>query len=336
MKGKKKVMKLDKSQFPWKTDCRYNSYRDYLKAKFGCRVQKISIDAGFTCPNRDGAKGYGGCTYCNNISFVPSYCHPGMSIADQVKAGAEFLSRRYKAERFIAYFQAYSNTYAPLTHLKQIYEQALVHPQVIGLSIGTRPDCIEEEKIDYLQGLAKKYYVTVEYGAESIYDESLSRLNRQHTFQDWIDTVEMTANRGIKIASHVILGLPGESREQMLHMAEVISHYPIDYLKIHHLHIVKGTILAKQYKDNPFHLFAYREYLDLVTEFLQRLRTDIKIQRLVGETNPRHLLGPHWGLRADKIMRHIEEELVAKGVWQGKLFKKSRQKTEIKTEVLSF
>ena len=328
-------MILNANKYPRDTDKRYNSYGDYLKSKFGGRVRKISIDAGFTCPNRDGTKGYGGCTYCNNISFVPSYCQPGMSIAEQVEAGVAFLSRRYKANKFIAYFQAYSNTYAPLKDLKQIYEEALLHPQVIGLSIGTRPDCIDEEKIVYLQELANEYYITIEYGAESIYNRSLARLNRQHTFQEWINAVKMTANREIKIASHVILGLPGESKNQMLHMAEVISQYPIDYLKIHHLHIVKGTILAKEYKDNPFHLFEYREYLDLVTEFLQRLRPDIKVQRLVGETNPRHLIGPHWGLRVNKIMQHIEEELKRQDVWQGRLFKKPELKSKIENEVLS-
>ncbi|MFQ5584013.1 MAG: TIGR01212 family radical SAM protein, partial [Calditrichia bacterium] len=301
-----------------------NAYVDYLRNRFGGRVQKVSIDAGFTCPNRDGTKGFGGCTYCNNASFVPPYCQPGMSIGEQVAAGVDYLSRRYKADRFIAYFQAYSNTYAPLEHLKKLYSEALAHPQITGLAIGTRPDCVDEEKIAYLQELAARYYVVVEYGAESIYDHSLERLNRQHTFREWVEAVEMTAGRGIFISSHVILGLPGETREQMLHTAEVISQYPIDYLKIHHLHIVKKTILARQHRQNPFPLLNYREYLDLVIEFLQRLRPDIKIQRLVGETHPRYLVGPLWGLRAATIMKHVEEELQKRGAWQGKLF---REKT---------
>lgn len=309
--------------FSWGTSRRYNAFLDYSKAKFGERVQKVSVDAGFTCPNRDGSKGRAGCTYCNNISFVPPYCHPGMSISEQVEAGVEYLSRRYNASRFIAYFQAYSNTYAPLEHLTNLYEQALSHPQIIGLSIGTRPDCVDEEKIAYLQELAKHYYITIEYGAESIYKHTLEKLNRQHTFQEWADAVHMTAGRGIYISSHVILGLPGETREQMLRTAEVISMYPIDYLKIHHLHVVKKTILASQYSKNPFPLFGYRDYLDVVVAFLERLRPDIKVQRLVGETHPRHLIGPHWGLRVPTILRHIEEVLEKQDIWQGKLYQKT-------------
>lgn len=309
-----------KAAFPWGTARRYNAFLDYSRARFGERVQKVSVDAGFTCPNRDGSKGFAGCTYCNNTSFVPPYVHPGMRIADQVGAGVEYLSRRYKANKFIAYFQAYSNTYAPLEQLKGMYEEALSHPQVIGLAIGTRPDCVDEEKIAYLEELARDYYITIEYGAESVYDKTLERLNRQHTFQEWVDAVHLTAGRGIFISSHVILGLPGESKEQMLHTAEVISRHPIDYLKIHHLHIVKKTILASQYLKNPFPLFDYREYLDVVAEFLERLRPDIKIQRLVGETHPRHLIGPHWGLRVPTIVRHIEEELADRDTWQGRLY----------------
>lgn len=306
--------------FPWGTSRRYNAFLDYSRTRFGERVQKVSVDAGFTCPNRDGTKGYAGCTYCNNMSFVPPYVHPGMSISAQVSAGVDYLSRRYKANKFIAYFQAYSNTYAPLEHLINFYEQALSHPKIIGLSIGTRPDCIDLEKVGYLQELAKKYYITIEYGAESIYDQTLETLNRQHTFQEWIDAVQMTSGRGIFISSHVILGLPGETIEQMMHTAEVISRYPIDYLKIHHLHIVKKTILAAQYSQDPFPLFNYREYLEVVVDFLQRLRPDIKIQRLVGETHPRHLVAPHWGLRVATILRHIEEELEKRKTWQGKLY----------------
>ena len=305
--------------FPWGTPRPYNSFLDYSRARFGERVQKVSVDAGFTCPNRDGSKGYAGCTYCNNISFVPPYVHPGMSISDQVRAGVEYLSRRYKANKFIAYFQAYSNTYAPLDQLRSMYEEALSNPKVIGLSIGTRPDCVDEQKIAYLEELAKQYYICIEYGAESIYDDTLDRLNRQHTFHEWMDAVHLTAGRGIFISSHVILGLPGESKEQMLRTAEVISRHPIDYLKIHHLHIVKKTILASEYLKSPFPLFDYQEYLDVVVEFVERLRPDIKIQRLVGETHPRQLIGPHWGLRVPTIMRHIEAALGDRNTWQGRL-----------------
>ena len=304
--------------FAWGTNRRYNAYVDYLKARFGSRVQKVIVDAGFSCPNRDGSKGYGGCIYCNNESFKPPYCQPQMSVKEQVAAGIEYLSRRYKVNRFIAYFQPYSNTYAPLSRLQELYRQALEHPQVIGLAIGTRSDCVDEEKIGFLQQLARDYYVTIEYGLESPYDKTLQWINRQHDFQNWAEAVRLTAGRGIHICAHVILGFPGESREEMLETARIVSDYPLDYLKIHHLHIVKNTVLANRYRESPFPLLDYRAYIDLVVEFIRRLRPDIKIQRLVGETHPRILIAPNWGLRADVIQRHIEEEMERRDVWQGK------------------
>jgi len=311
--------------FPWSSQRRYNAYVDYMRQRFGGRVQKVSVDAGFTCPNRDGTRGYGGCTYCNNVSFVPPYCRPGMSVAEQVVAGIEYLSRRYKTEQFIVYFQAYSNTYAPLERLKFLYEQALNHPRVIGLAIGTRPDCIDEQKLDYLERLAESYYISIEYGLETIYNKTLEQLNRGHGFEEWAEAVQRSAHRGIEISSHVILGLPGETREQMLHTAEVISRYPIDTLKIHHLHVVRKTILANQFLKHPFPLLGYREYIDLVIAFLERLRPTIKVQRLVGETHPRHLIGPIWGVRADVVQKHIEQELERRNTYQGRLFEENSQ-----------
>lgn len=325
----KDINQADKARapvFPWGTARRYNAYVDYLKNRFGGRVQKVIVDAGFTCPNRDGSKGYAGCTYCNNDSFKPPYCQPGMTVREQVAAGIEYLARRYKVDRFIAYFQPYSNTYAPLSRLQELYEQALAHPQVIGLAIGTRSDCVDEAKISYLQQLARDYYVTVEYGLESPYDETLKWINRQHDFRSWEEAVRLTAGRGIDICAHVILGFPTETRRQMLQTAAIVSRYPIDYLKIHHLHIVRKTVMAKQYQDRPFPLIGYREYVDLVAEFLQRLRPDIKVQRLVGETHPRILIAPNWGLRADAIQRHIEEELRRRDLWQGKLWPEGTKK----------
>ena len=303
--------------YPWGTARPYNAYRDYLIARFGKRIQKVSVDAGFTCPNRDGTRGRGGCTYCNNRSFVPPYCHPGMSIAEQVEAGISYLSRRYGVDRFIVYFQAYSNTYAPLAHLKPLYEQALAHPQVVGLAIGTRPDCVDAEKIAYLEQLAREYYISVEYGLESIWDQTLARLNRGHGFREWEKAMALSAGRGFELCTHIILGLPGESRQQMLETAEVLSRYPIDSLKIHHLHVVKKTILAHQYAQKPFPLLTFREYINLVSDFLARLRPDIKIQRLVGETHPRHLIGPIWGVRAQVVQREIERYMREHHLWQG-------------------
>ncbi len=312
------------SSYPWGTRRRYNAYVDYLKAKYGSRVQKVIVDAGFTCPNRDGSKGYGGCTYCNNDSFKPPYCKPDMTITEQVAAGIEYLGRRYKVDKFLVYFQPYSNTYAPLKRLRVLYERALSHPQVVGLAIGTRADCVDEEKIAYLQQLARDYYITVEYGLESPYDRTLKWINRQHDFRSWENAVRLTSGRGIHICSHIILGLPTETPAEMLETAAIVSRYPIDYLKIHHLHVVERTVLAKRYKDNPFPLFGYREYVDLVVNFVQRLRPDIKVQRLVGETHPRLLIGPNWGLRADTVQRHIEQEMEKQNVWQGKLWKSNQ------------
>jgi len=312
--------KQKKPVIPWGTSRRYNAYVDYIKGKFGKRVQKVIVNAGFTCPNRDGTKGFTGCIYCNNDSFKPPYCESEMNITDQVEAGISFLSRRYKVDQFMVYFQPYTNTYASLGKLQQLYEQALKHPQVIGLSIGTRPDCVDPEKIDYLEQLAKEYYITIEYGLESPYDRTLEWINRRHDFQSWIDAVHLTAGRGIEICSHIILGMPVESREEILHTAKIISGYPIDALKIHHLHVVQKTVLANKYREAPFQLMDLPDYIDLVVEFLQWLKSDIKIQRLVGETQPRLLVGPQWGIRADAIQRRIEKKLTEHDTWQGKLW----------------
>jgi len=271
--------------FPWGTNRRYNAFVDYAKQIFGSRIQKVIVDAGFTCPNRDGSKGYGGCIYCNNESFKPRYSDPEKNIINQVETGINFLSKRYKVDKFIVYFQPYSNTYAPLEHLKFLYEQALSHPQVIGISIGTRPDCVDEEKIEYLEQLARDYYVTIEYGLESPHDKTLKWINRQHDFNKWVDAVNMTAGKGIHICSHIILGFPTESKTEMLETAYILSQYPIDYLKIHHLHIVENTILEKKYRDKPFYLFTYKEYLQLVIDFLQHLKPEIKIQTTISQRN---------------------------------------------------
>ncbi|TFG98987.1 MAG: TIGR01212 family radical SAM protein, partial [Calditrichales bacterium] len=268
---------------------RFNSYNSYLKNAYGERVQKVTVDAGFTCPNRDGSAGYGGCTYCNNDSFNPGYNDAQKSIRQQVNEGTEFLRRRYKVDKFIVYFQPYSNTYAPLQNLKRMYEEALACEGVLGLTIGTRPDCVDADKIAYLESLAGSYDITIEYGLESIYDESLRRINRGHDFQSYRDALDMTKNRGIKICTHIILGFPWETTTQWLHEADVLSNLPFDFLKIHQLHIVKNTVMEKQHKKNPMSLFTVSEYVDTVIAFLERLNPDIIIQRLAGEA-PLHML----------------------------------------------
>lgn len=315
-----KVPQKSSEIFPWGTSRPYNAYGDFIRKKFGRRVQKVIVDAGFTCPNRNGSKGFGGCTYCNNDSFKPRYCNPELSIEQQVSSGIEFLLRRYRTDKFMVYFQPYSNTYAPLDQLKDLYEQALRHPQVIGLSIGTRPDCIDEEKIAYLQELAEKYFITIEYGLESPYDETLRWINRQHNFQSWVQAVELTQGRGIHSCSHIILGFPTETREMMLETAGIISRYPFNELKIHHLHVVPKTVLAKKYQDHPFPLLNFEEYVQLVVDFLSYLRPDIKIQRLAGDTPPGMLIAPDWGVRGSEIQRRIEAELIRHQLWQGKKY----------------
>ncbi|MCK5078246.1 MAG: TIGR01212 family radical SAM protein [Calditrichia bacterium] len=310
-----------KNNFPWGNALPYNSYREYIKQKFGERVQKVSVDPGFTCPNRDGTKGVGGCIYCNNSSFTPNYVNDFDTIYAQIEEGVEFLRRRYGARKFIAYFQASSNTYAPLDVLQKIYEKALSHPDVIGLAIGTRPDCVDEEKISYIKELAKEYYVSVEYGLESAYDKILENINRCHSVADFEKAVYMTAGKGIYITTHLILGLPGETDEMLMKTAEYISKLPIDYLKLHHLHVVKGTTLAKQYSEKKFKVYSLNEYIKLVAEFLRRVRPDIIMQRVVGETNPVRLIAPKWGIRANILAQMIEEYMLENGFYQGELWK---------------
>ncbi len=311
--------------YPWGDARRYNSYSGYFKRQFGGRVQKLSIDAGFTCPNRDGTVGVGGCTYCNNDAFNPSYCNPNKSITQQIDEGIEFHAVRYRrAERYLAYFQAFSNTYAPLDKLKKLYEEALSHPKVIGLVIGTRPDCVDEEKLDYLQYISNKYYINLEYGIESCYNKTLALINRGHTFEQSVWAIEQTHRRGIQIGAHLIFGLPGETREQMLAEADVISQLPLQSIKFHQLQIIKGTTMEKQYKNTPemFNLFSMDDYFNFLADFIERLNPNFVIERFTGEAPPRFLALPTWGnLRTDQLMIEFEKILEKRDTWQGKMFK---------------
>jgi radical SAM protein (TIGR01212 family) len=311
---------------PFGTKHRFNSYSDYFKKEFGQRVQKITVDAGFTCPNRDGTLARGGCTYCNNDAFNPSYCNPQKSVAQQVLEGIEFHKVRYRrANRYLVYFQAYSNTYAPLSHLKDLYEQALAQEGVIGLVIGTRPDCVDDEKLDYLQKLSEKYYIIVEYGIESIHDEILERINRQHNFEQSRIAIEATAKRGIHTGAHLIFGLPGESRQMMMNSVNVISQLPLDTIKFHQLQIITGTTMVRDFQKNPndYDLFSLEEYVDFVIRYTERLNPDFIIERFAGEVPPRYLAGPGWGqIRNDQINVMIEKEMEKRDTWQGKFYKK--------------
>ncbi len=311
-------------QFPWGSPRRFNTYAHYCQQTYGTRLQKLSIDAGFTCPNRDGTVGTGGCTYCVNDAFNPSYCVPEKSITQQIDEGITFHQFRYRrATKYIAYFQAYSNTYKDIAALKQIYGEALAHPQISGISVGTRPDCVDEEKIAYLSALAKTHFVSIEYGIESCYNRTLAAINRGHTYETAVEAIRMTADKGLFIAVHIILGLPQETRQEMLAEASLLSALPINSLKLHQLQLLKNTVMEQEFQQHPsdFHLFSLDEYIDFVIDFLELLRPDIIIERLSGEAPPRYLAHSSWGLiRADQVLTQIEKRMEERGTWQGKFF----------------
>lgn len=311
-------------KFPWGHNRRFNAYSNYFRNLYGARVQKVSVDAGFTCPNRDGTKGTGGCTYCNNDAFNPSYCFPGKSVTQQIEEGIEFHKWRYRgSDSYLAYFQAFSNTYAPLETLKELYEEALKYPGVIGLIIGTRPDCIDNEKLEYLKELSDKCYVAVEYGIESCYNKTLERINRGHTFEEAENALKMTSGLGINTGAHFIFGLPGESRDEMLAEAGIISSLPLKTVKFHQLQIIKGTAMEVQYRNNPrdFQLFTWEEYLEFFISFLERLNPAHVVERFTGEAPPRFLTGEGWGKkRADQIVNLVEKRLEELDTWQGRLY----------------
>ncbi len=311
--------------YPWGTSRRFNAWSNYIKGRFGHRVQKVAIDAGFSCPNRDGTLGTGGCTYCDNNAFSPSYCTSSQSISSQVEKGMAFHRKRYKsATRFIAYFQSYSNTYAPLEVLKERYAQALAFKDVAGLAVGTRPDTLEPETLDYLARLSEKYFITLELGIESCYDKTLNRINRGHTFDTTRKALEEAASRGLDTAGHMIFGLPGESKTEMLNQAEILSQLPLNSLKMHQLQLIQGTRMLEDYKKNPkdFLRFSYEDYKTFVVEFLERLSPDIRIERMAGEAPPDYVFGERWNLRNDQILAGIEQKLQQENTWQSKKYKK--------------
>lgn len=300
------------------------SWSDLMRIRYGTRVQKLTVNAGLSCPNRDGSLGTGGCTFCNNEGFSPSYCKAEKPIAQQIDEGLSFVTRRYRrAKMFVAYFQAYSNTHAPLDELKVLYDEALAHPRISGLVIGTRPDCVDAEKLDYLASLSRHHFIKVEYGLESTYDESLRRINRGHDFAASRRAVEMTASRGIFCGAHMIFGLPGETRRMMLDQADKINELPLHSIKFHQLQIVEGTAMAREYLSHPerFELFELEEYVDFIVSFLERLRPAIAIDRLAGEVPPRLIVGKRWpDVRADEVAGMIEKRLREKASWQGRLY----------------
>jgi uncharacterized protein len=297
---------------------RYNSFGSYIREKFGAKIYKVNVDAGFTCPNRDGTIGTTGCIYCNNDSFRPNSCKPNLSISEQIKNGIAHIGKRYKAEKFLVYFQPYTNTYAPVEELERLYKAALVEPSVIGLAIGTRPDTVDDEKIRLLEELAKRYFIIIEYGMQSIYDRTLKFINRGHDYHTFLKALDMTKGRGIYNGAHVIVGFPTESKEEMLFMADEISHMPIDFLKIHQLQVIKDTPLEIMYGEHPFHVFDYEEYLEFVTEFIGRLSPKIVLLRLFATAPDNILITPRWDKSRQEILRDIEKRLETKDIYQGK------------------
>lgn len=289
----------------------YKDYSHWIRDQFPFRVQKISVDAAFSCPNRDGRLSLGGCAFCDNKTFNPSYCDRGKSITQQLEEGKAFFAKKYPEMKYLAYFQAYSNTYAPLEELKRKYEEALAVDDVVGLVIGTRPDCVSDEALDYLQQLNQRTFLIVEYGIESANDNTLRRINRGHTFDCSRQAIIKAHQRGIITCGHIILGLPGEDEEDMLHQASTISQLPLDILKLHQLQIIKGTPLAKEYEAHPFHVFTAEEYVNLVIRYVSQLRNDLVLERFVSQSPPNMVIAPKWGLKnhefTDLLNKRIRE-----------------------------
>ena len=304
---------------------RFNSYSDYFKLVFGGRAQKISIDAGFTCPNRDGTISTGGCSFCNNNAFNPSYCRPEKSISQQIEEGIDFHRRRYRrAQTYLAYFQPYTNTHKPIHELRKIYGEALSHPLVSGIVVGTRPDCVNEEILNLLGEIKKTHYVMIEYGIESVYDETLRRVNRGHNFATAEKAVVDTAECGIPCGAHFILGLPGETPQMMLDGIDIISRLPLTTVKFHQLQIFKDTPMADDFNIHPsdYHLFDLQSYIDFIVHVIERLNPRFVIERLAGEVPPRFLVSEPWmSLRYDQVLHLIEDKMEELDTFQGKKFR---------------
>jgi hypothetical protein len=290
---------------------------------FSERVQKVSVDAGFTCPNRDGTKGTGGCTYCNNTTFKPSYCNLENTVTEQVNKGVDFFARKYASMSFLAYFQAYTNTYAPLVNLIDLYEEALKHPKIVGLVIATRPDCLPNDILDYLEEKSKQFYVMVELGVESSNNETLAFINRGHTYEESVEAIEKLSARGIHNCAHMILGLPGETRQTMLNQACELSKLPLENLKLHQLQIHRKTVMEKQYRDNPerFSIFhSVDDYIELVVDYLELLSPGIIVERFVSQSPRELLVAPQWGLKNFEFVAKLEKRMLERDTWQGRLF----------------
>lgn len=299
---------------------RYREFGDFLRERFPFKAQKIAINAGFTCPNRDGSKGRGGCTYCNNQTFNPGYCQTDKSVTDQLAEGVRFFSRKYPEMRYLAYFQAYTSTYGEQERLERLYEEALSYPGVVGLVIGTRPDCVPDRLLDYLARLSERVLVLVEYGVESTLDRTLRRINRGHDFAEAEEAIRRTAARGIAVGAHLILGLPGESRDEILGHADRLSELPLTTLKLHQLQLIRHTRMALEFERQPedFHLFTVDEYIDLAIDFIERLDPAIALERFVSQSPKELLIAPDWGLKNYEFTARVNRRLAERDSWQGK------------------
>lgn len=300
----------------------YREFSELLSDRFPYKVQKISINAGFTCPNRDGLKGVGGCTYCNNQSFSPGYGGRQRSVTEQLTDGIAFFSHKYPEMRYLAYFQSYTNTYDDLEILKKKYEEALAYPGVVGLIIGTRPDCMPDELLEYFEKLNRKIFLIIEYGLESTNDKTLEFINRGHTFADSVEAIKKTSSLGILTGVHLILGLPGEDRIKILDNACNIAQLPITTIKLHQLQLIKGTVMARQYRENPelFHLYDVEEYIDLCIDFVERLAPDFYIERFVSQSPKDLLIAPDWGLKNFQFSAKVLKRFKEREAYQGRLF----------------
>lgn len=299
---------------------RYREFGDFLRERFPFKAQKIAINAGFTCPNRDGSKGRGGCTYCDNQTFNPGYCQTDKSVADQLAEGVRFFSRKYPEMRYLAYFQAYTSTYGEQERLERLYEEALDYPGVVGLVIGMRPDCMPDRLLDYLARLSERVLVLVEYGVESTLDRTLRRINRGHDFAEAQEAIRRTAARGIAVGAHLILGLPGESRDEILGHADRLSDLPLTTLKLHQLQLIRHTRMALEFERRPedFHLFTVDEYIDLAIDFIERLDPAIALERFVSQSPKELLIAPDWGLKNYEFTARVNRRLAERDSWQGK------------------
>ena len=287
----------------------YKEFGTWLQAELGCKAQKLSVDAGLTCPNRDGTLGRGGCTFCDNRTFNPAYCRQGGSITDQLEAGKRFFSRKYPTMKYLAYFQSYSNSYGTLSHLKELYEEALRVPDVVGLVIGTRPDCMPDALLEYLEELNRRIFLLVEYGVESANEETLVRVNRGHTFAQARECIIRTAQRGIRVGVHMILGFPWETRSELIRQAQLIASLPITTLKLHQLQVIRGTQLAREYELHPWPLPTAEEYVDLVLEYISHLPPSLVLERFVSQSPPEYVIAPRWGLKNHEFSALVKKAI---------------------------